>query len=1351
MRSLAQRIAAYIPVTLAKQILHDGLPAPGQPHSLFAATLFSDISGFTAMSEELASDGPRGAEELNRVLFTTFTAMIDVIHESGGAISHFYGDAMSVYFPVDGETAGRDVAQRALACAQMMQQLMRASFGRAVTNRPPGKNPVFPLTIKIGAAYGRCQEMIVGDPTESLEFVLTGTAVDEAAAAEKIAQSGQVVASRELLALAGRPEFCPDEAFCVLDGRILMPDAAPILDWSTCTDEQFSRFCKITTAFIPPALTERLAYGNTNELAEHRPVTSMFVQFEYANDPDASSDIETAEMAGQLQAYYQWARRIVRRFGSGNARINRILTGDKGNQLHIIFGAPVAPDAPDQAIRCALALLREQPPYIVTQRIGLAAGKVFSGPVGSTARREYTVVGDVVNMSARLAQACAPNEALTNPSTAARVHDVIEFDVLPMQAFKGKQEQITPYRPLGERPSTTQLQVYFGHWERPLIGRDTELDLLLGGMDAALRNVGGVAALLGSVGVGKTRLLAEGIRYWLAAGGTGVVGVCQQHITDTPYGPWVNIWRDFFGLRPSMDAQSQADVVARRTEALVPDCGDDVSLWGEVLGLPFAVSPGMEALTAEVRQTRFFALTRRCFQAAAKEQPLLIVLEDAHWADQSSRALLDDLTQSLEGHAMFVAVTFRLLEDLHLATLERPSCIPIILADLSTSMARRLLRELVGVEGLPDAVEQHLGLRDRDGRDSPVSPLFLEESVNMMLSAGVLKRNGRLIIDEEKLAQLQIPDTIHGLLLARLDRLSPTSRDLLQVASVIGREFALEPLETIVSGVPRAEMADLLHQLANEEMTQLVTADPEWIYLFQHALTHEVAYESLSFARRQSLHQAMADWLAVRFADNLRPYYTLLAYHYNRAGVHQEGLYYALAAANDARDIFSNKEAVELYTLAESHLAALGEAELWETAVSIYLSRGEVLRFLGDFSAAAADTEKAISLCASRHDARRLAQAYNLMADLKYRQGDYDDMQALTARVIGELADQIPADELARAYQWSGVAATTLGNYDAALEDLQRAETLSRQIKNNDRLARVLESLAFVYFLKKKLELALVHMQQSVALARNFSIPANIASSLSNIALVQLQLGRPEDGLITLNEAIGLARDVSRNFLAHFLINKAEVLCYLGKFDEAQRCFNEANELFSSMDDERGLLEVTLLQAYEYYSALGAWDEASILLQQAQSLIAHWPELNLESQARLFIALGQVALAQQRLPEAQNYLVDALSLVDEKNLAWWRPVAYYFSGKVQLALGEGARALALLRMGETAVANEGCPDYLPLIYLALAEADPAQKTAHLQACLEAVQKRARYVDREYCLRTATSELLAMGIKQKAQE
>ena len=203
--NLARLLGAYVPVTLLRRVLTDGLPTPGEAESLPAATLFADMSGFTAMSEELASDGPRGAEELNRVLLVTFTAMIDVIHELGGAVNHFYGDAMSVYFPDTDGTA----AQRALVCAQRMQQLMLTSFSRVVTNRPPGKHPFFELTIKIGVGYGRCQELVVGNPQRSLEFVLTGTAVDEAAMAERQASSGDIIASAAVLDQAGLPVIEP--------------------------------------------------------------------------------------------------------------------------------------------------------------------------------------------------------------------------------------------------------------------------------------------------------------------------------------------------------------------------------------------------------------------------------------------------------------------------------------------------------------------------------------------------------------------------------------------------------------------------------------------------------------------------------------------------------------------------------------------------------------------------------------------------------------------------------------------------------------------------------------------------------------------------------------------------------------------------------------------------------------------------------------------------------------------------------------------------------------------------------------------------------------------------------------
>ncbi|MBE2223842.1 MAG: AAA family ATPase, partial [Anaerolineae bacterium] len=1186
MIDIARRFAAYIPVTLVRQLLHEGLPEPGQPRPLLAATLFSDISGFTKMSEELASDGPRGAEELNRVLLMTFTAMIDVIHEMGGAVSHFYGDAMSVYFP---ETGLGDAARRALACAQLMQKVMAASFDRIVTNRPVGKDPFFSLTIKIGVGYGRCQEMVVGDSNSTLEFVLTGTAVDEAAAAEKLAKAGQVVASARVMAQADLAFLCQESDFCVVVDKVPTVTPQPIIEWSAYDETALSYLVAASGAFIPAAIAKRLERGSQGEIAEHRPVTSMFVDFSFVGNVDDASDVETAVHGQHLHDYYLWASDIVARFGGQNARVNRILTGDKGNQLHIIFGAPVAPDAPEQAMRCAMTLVREKPDFIAMQRIGLAAGKVFAGPVGSTTRREYTVVGDIVNLSARLAQVCSENCVFTNSNTAARVDNWIEFEVLPPVFLKGKQEAISPYKPVSERSGLTQLQAYFSHWERPLVGRDAELDLLLGGMDAAVRGIGGVAAILGAVGVGKTHLLAEGIRYWLDEGGTGLVGVAQQHKSDVPYGPWLDIWRDFFNLRTDMSTAAQAEQVVAQTRALLPDVSDDVALWGEVLGLPISGQEQLLELSAEVKQSRFISLVRRCFFAFSDLTPLLIILEDAHWADQSSLALLDEITRSLDGHKIFFAATFRLADELSMDLLDRSSCVPILVADLSPAHARVLLAQLIGVSQLPQAVEQHLGLRDREGRDSPVSPLFLEESINMMIGTGVLTLDGQVHVHEERLQTLQIPDTIHGLLLARLDRLPPAGRDLLQVASVIGRQFALEPLHNIAFDVPEQNISSLLEELSSEDITRLVMSDPEWIYLFQHALTHEVAYESLPYARRQSLHQAMADWLVARYMDNLRSYYPILAYHYSQAGNHKAGLRYALAAGLDARALFSNHEALGFFNQAEKHLLAVGEAENWETAVTLYLARSEVFLHLGDFTRAIEDVEHSYRHAAAHDLYEQMAQANNKLAELKWRQTKYDEIAAFSSKVL-EMRSQISSNEIARAYQLTGLADASLGHYESALENLHIAESLCLETQNRAQLARVLEIIGFVHYTRKELALALDAIKRSVALSRDASTPVNVASSLSNISLIHFRLGQVVSSLETINEAIQLVTAESQTFLTTFLLNRAEILCYLGEFQSARFDFDEVARHFTKADDHRGLLEFYLLQGFDYYAAQNKWE-----------------------------------------------------------------------------------------------------------------------------------------------------------------
>jgi predicted ATPase/class 3 adenylate cyclase len=1220
------------------------------------------------MSEELASDGPRGAEELNRVLLMTFTAMIDLIHQMGGEVSHFYGDAMSVYFP-DGD--GR-APHRALACAQLMQRLMLTSFQRVVTNRPSNKSPFFELTIKIGVGYGLCQELVVGQPARNLEFVLTGTAVDEAAAAEKQATAGQVIASRAVLEKAGLAATADFNLFN--PEQFEQPTAVPMFDWKQVEADAYQKLAAVAPAFVHHALARRLLSSGADTLAEHRPVTSLFVQFDFADDNDPSSAIETAVMGQQLQQYYEWAGGVVARFGQENGRVNRVLTGDKGNQLHIIFGAPVAPDGPDQAIRCALALQREKPAFIARQRIGLAVGKVFAGPVGSAARQEYTVVGDVVNLSARLMQICADGQVFTDRATAERAGQWFEFESLPLVQLKGKQTAVTPHIPLSERATAAQLQAFIHRWERPLVGREEELSQIEAATSRALAGQGGVVAFSGATGVGKSRLAAATAQQWLDTGGLGLLGVAYPHTSETPYSLWRGIWQAFFGLAASMEVAAQVTAVSQRTRALVPDAGDDVGLWGEVLGLPIPQSATLAGLTAEARQARLFVLARRCFEAQARERPLLLILEGLHWADQASLSLLDDFTAYIEAVPIFLCLTFRPDANLALATLTRPICTLLAVSELQPQPARQLLEQLVGVPTLPAAVEQHLGLRDRDGRDSPVNPLFLEEAVRMMEGVGVLTRNvvtgdGRLHVNESLLSQIQVPDTIHGLLLARLDRLPVAERDLLQVASVIGRQFAAEPLG-VLSAEPSPQLiVDMLANLSAAEMTRLVQADPEWIYLFQHAMTHEVAYESLPYARRQMLHALIADWLIEANAENLKPLYSLLAYHYGRAANDDKGLEYALKAANTARDIFANQEAVDLYTQAERHLKALGEEGLWETAVNLYLARGNVLMSLGDLDAAYQDTQRAMSIARSFQAHASVAESIVSMAEIRYRQGRLEEVKALTGQLFSDLETAASLEQLAKAHIWAGWASSSTLNHQAALLHLQKAETICLTGQNNYLLARVYEAQSYAYYLQKELQLSLEAMQRSVQLSRKFSTPLNLGTALSNIGFVQFMLGQYEEALDTFNEAVQIGRDSGRNLLVMALANRAATLCRTSRFPEALQDFEEAIELLKGMNYPGLQVETYLFWGFEYSSVLGNWQEARVQFGEAAKIIDRQPDSYIEERARLLIGMGQVELNEGNLEKAETLLHEAMALIETKELTGWRPVAVNLLERLSLAKG----------------------------------------------------------------------------------
>lgn len=1334
----ARRLGAYLPITLARQIAHHGLPEPGVTHWLQAAVLFSDMSGFTRMADELAADGRWGAEELNRILLHFYNAMIGVIHSAGGAVSHFYGDAMLVYFS---DQTG-EAAYWAATCARRLQQVVDQSFRQVTARRVDGRLSHFHLTMKIGLGYGACLELVVGDPSQTLEFVLAGPAVEQATAAEKQATAGQIIASpafhRRLGSAAA--QFQP------LPAAFYTPETWPasaLLDWDALPPQAWQRLATTAPAFVPAPLVAWLAADPPPFIAEHRLATSLFVQFE-------GIDYYAEDCGARLQAYYMWACRTLQRFAPHNGRVNRLLTGDKGNQLHVILGAPMAPPGPDQALRFALALQREQPPFITAQRVGLVCGDVFAGPLGSEQRHEYTIIGDRVNVSARLNQVCPNGEVRLDVQTANRLYHDFEFESLPAVLVKGKPFHVPLCLPLREKVGPARLEARFRQLPVRLVARDQELAEIYARLDAILQHQGALTLLVGPAGVGKSTLVAAAAHYWLGGMGSGFIGACHTELADTPYGPWLAIWRAQFHLTPDLSVADQIQQLMTALAAYGPSYVDQAPLWAEVLGLPLPLPPALAELTSRERQERFFEQVQAVLERVAWRKPLLIILEDLHAAHQTTLDLVDYLLQGNEGLPYGLLATAH-RADLPLKGLHDARQHIMLLTPWRAAQARTHLRFLLDDRPIPPELEAYFGLEQTPPRDSWLTPLLLHEAVRELREGGILyQQEGHWLVDPARFDPQHIPDNVQGLLQARLDRLPPAGRRITQLAAVVGEQFDRPTLAALLAQtMPPDQLEQGLRHLQAADIVSVVPGAPTPVYLFRHALLRETAYQSLLFQEREQIHRQVAEALMQRYADNLRPYYPALAYHYSQARAPRPAFRYASAAGHDAYAIFANHEAVHFYDIALAYGAALEAPEVWAALADIWLARGHALMHLGNYTQAVESVWRALALALTHDDALRQGQAYVRLAELASRQGRYQPAYALARQVTHQLAATLPAEWLVMGYVWAGCAAGALGQRQEGLTWLEQAEQLCLAAGLERQRVNVQDTLAYIHFLEGHWPAALVSLQKGVELARRYSTPATLAYLLNNLALVQRMTGQFAPALSALDEALQLSARTSHSGYAGILGIKGGVLAALGRFPEAQACFETALGRLLRTDDAYNRVEVYLLYASEYHAALGDWSATIHCLERAQQLIASDRPSFGEEQARLCLTFGAARLQQGQLAEAEHWLRQAYDQCQQLRLRWWLPGVHYYRGLAAQHRGNPAEATQAWRNAIQSIEQEqGCPEYLPLVYLALAEQPGAVNEGrdYYVAALQAAGRHARYVERRLCLERAGRALVALNLE-----
>jgi ABC-type oligopeptide transport system substrate-binding subunit/class 3 adenylate cyclase len=822
--------------------------------------LIADIAGFTPLTELLMRNlsPAEGAEELPRALNSVFTPLIGAIHAYGGEVHKFGGDALICWFPRPRRGTRTALLRRALAAAQAMQALMR-THGTVHTRVGD-----VTLSMKIGAAYGPALRVRLGDVTHGYEDVLGGATLDRMAAAEHLAQPGEV-----LLDPAGLPNpatlatVLERRAECLVVGDLLTPPrriAGPDLPAADAAALRELR------AFTPLKTSDDLIIRRLTT-AELKPVVSMFVQFtglNYEAGPAAEA---------QLGVYFSLAQRAAARYGG---RVNRLLTGDKGSVLHLIFGAPQAlEDLEVRAAHCALEVrdVAAQLPFISAQRIGMAVGRAFAGLVGAPERHDYTVMGATINLSARLMQAAQPGQIVLDPELGARLDAVMRLTSLGPAQLKGIATPVELLALTGERaaqPAHVPAQA--------VLGRDNELALLRAQLERLQAGAGGTVVLLGDLGIGKSHVLAA-----LRA------STAVRWLTARPqlYGERSGTTLAADLCRAALDlgaGASFADLEAASRRVLGERAGPAAAPFlARLIGVPLEERQARElaTLAGESLRWRLRELVRELILAVAARGPLVLALDDLQWA---AAADLDLLPAQLPDTAPILWF---------LAARPDPACsawpwleaarahgaIWLELASLPAAAAVGLIR--VHAPGLTLEVAERLAER------SGGNPLFLVELARAAALAGL---------------DAALPDTIQGLLLAQIDRLPSELRTTLQRGAVLGQS-----IDTRLLGALEAE-ADVTARLDALLGAGFLLGDGSG-YTFRHSLLRESAYDALLFADRRHWHGRAAAALERLYPTEIAERAAELALHYERAEQLLSAARYYAMAADAARLLDANETA----------------------------------------------------------------------------------------------------------------------------------------------------------------------------------------------------------------------------------------------------------------------------------------------------------------------------------------------------------------------------------------------------------------------------------------------------------